>query len=126
MSKQRFFKCSHCGNLVGLIQDQGVPLVCCGEAMAELIPNTFDASVEKHLPEVAVNGDKVIVQVGSVLHPMQEEHNIPFVYLETENGGQRKCLKVGAEPKAEFCLVGDKAVAAYAYCNLHGLWKKDI
>ncbi|MCL2365598.1 MAG: desulfoferrodoxin [Oscillospiraceae bacterium] len=126
MGKQRFFKCSHCGNLAGLIQDHRVPMVCCGEPMAELVPNTVEASVEKHLPEVVVSGDKLSVQVGSVLHPMQEDHNIPFVYVETEQGGQRKCLKVGAEPKAEFCLVGDKAIAVYAYCNLHGLWKTEL
>jgi len=119
---QKFFLCKHCGNLVGLIDNKGVPMVCCGEPMTELIPNTVEASAEKHLPAVSVSGDSVNVQIGSVPHPMEEAHHISFVYIETEQGGQRKCLAVGGAPKAEFRLAGDRAVAVYAYCNLHGLW----
>jgi len=125
-SKQKFCKCQHCGNMVGLIEDRGAPLVCCGEEMAELVPNTVEASLEKHLPAVAVSGDSVSVQVGSTLHPMENEHHIAFVFVETECGGQRKSLKVGAEPKLAFCLSDDKPVAVFAYCNLHGLWKAEI
>jgi len=126
MSKQKFFQCQHCGNLIGLITNKGVPVVCCGEPMAELVPNTVDASAEKHVPAVTVDGNKVTVQVGSVPHPMEKEHLITFVYVETEHGGQRKSLEAGAEPKAEFLLVDDKPVAVFEYCNLHGLWKKDL
>ena len=126
MYKQKFFKCQHCGNLIGLIEDKGVPLVCCGDEMTELVPNSVDASNEKHVPEVTLNGDKLSVQVGSVLHPMEAEHHIAFIYVETENGGQRKCLEVGSEPKAEFSFVGDKPVAVFEYCNLHGLWVKEL
>lgn len=122
----RFFICKHCGNLISMIHASGAPIVCCGEAMSELKPNTVDASLEKHVPAVTVEGDKVTVNVGAVPHPMLEEHYIMWVFLQTENGTQRKCLKPGGEPAAVFALAGDKAVAAYAYCNLHGLWKKDI
>ncbi|MDR2707896.1 MAG: desulfoferrodoxin [Nitrososphaerota archaeon] len=122
----KFFICKRCGNVVRLIVDKGGLLVCCGEKMAELVSNTVDASVEKHKPVVTVSGDNVTVAVGSVLHPMQDDHHIAFVCIETENGNQRKCLKVGEEPKATFNIANDKLVAAYAYCNLHGLWKTDI
>jgi len=124
--KQKFFVCTHCKNLIGLVENRGVPLFCCGEEMAELVPNTVDASGEKHLPEVAVSGDGIKVQVGSVLHPMTDEHLIQFIYVETENGGQRKSLKPGDEPSAEFVFVKDKPVAVYEYCNLHGLWKTEV
>ena len=126
IGKQRFFICNHCKNLIGLIDDKGVPMVCCGSRVTELIPNTVDASGEKHLPEVIVSGDNIKVQVGSVPHPMVDEHYIQFIYVETEHGGQRKCLKPGEEPNAEFSFVGDKPVAVYEYCNLHGLWKTEI
>lgn len=121
MCKTRFYICKHCGNLVGLIHDAGAPLICCGEKMAELAPNTVEASAEKHLPVVRIEGDKATVAIGSAPHPMAEEHHIAWIYLQTENGGQRKCLK--GEPAAVFALCGDKPVAVYAYCNLHGLWK---
>jgi len=125
-SKQKFFICQHCGNMVGLIKDKGVPMICCGDEMTELVPNTAEASTEKHLPAVTVSGDMIDVQVGSVPHPMEEEHHITFVYVETERGGQRKCLKVGEAPAIAFCFADDKPVAVFAYCNLHGLWRKDL
>ena len=126
MSKNRFFICRHCGNQVHIIHDAGVPLFCCGTKMEELIPNTVEASGEKHLPAVTVDGDKVIVNVGSVDHPMVDVHWIEWVYVATENGGQRKVLKPGEAPHAEFLMNGEKPVAVYAYCNLHGLWKVDL
>jgi len=123
--KQRFFICQHCGNMVGCIQDKGVPMVCCGDEMTELVPNTVDASAEKHLPAVTVSGDRISIQIGSAPHPMEDAHHITFVYAETEQGGQRKCLKPGKEPKASFAFIDDKPIAVYAYCNLHGLWKAE-
>ena len=123
---QRFFVCKHCGNLVGMIHNAGVPLICCGEKMSEVIANTTDAAQEKHVPVVSVKGDTITVSVGSVSHPMQEEHLIQWVYLETEKGGQRKILATGEKPEVTFALVDDKPVAAFAYCNLHGLWKADV
>jgi superoxide reductase len=126
MSEHRFFKCKHCGNIIGMIFASGVPVVCCGEEMEELVANTVDASKEKHVPVVTVEGGKVTVKVGSVPHPMTEEHFIMWVYLQTEKGGQRKAFKPGDEPTAEFALIDDKPVAAYEYCNLHGLWMAKI
>ena len=122
---QKFFICKHCGNLIGLIDNKGVPMICCGENMAELVPNTIEASTEKHLPKVTVSGDCIEVQVGSTVHPMEDAHNITFVYVETEKGGQRKCLKPGSAPKVSFRFVEDKPVAVYAFCNIHGLWKTE-
>ncbi|MDR0373262.1 MAG: desulfoferrodoxin [Nitrososphaerota archaeon] len=126
MSGQKFFICKHCGNMVEFINNKGVSMVCCGEKMTELIPNTVDASVEKHLPAVVVLGDRLSVEVGSIPHPMQDDHHITFVYVETEHGGQRKYLKIGEEPKLVFSFSNDKPIAVYAYCNLHGLWKTEI
>lgn len=123
---QKFYLCKHCGNLVGMIHSSGVPLVCCGENMAELVANTSDGASEKHVPVVTKNGSEVTVSVGSVGHPMQEEHHIAWIYLMTELGGQRKALIPGHEPKVTFALSeGEKPVTAFAYCNLHGLWKAD-
>ena len=126
MCENKFFICKHCGNLVGMINSSGVPMICCGEKMTELVPNTVDASQEKHVPVVEVKDDVVNVAVGSVDHPMVEEHYIQWIYLLTEKGGQRKCLKPGDAPKASFALKDDKAVAVFEYCNIHGLWKKDL
>ena len=126
MKETRFFVCEHCGNIVGMIHDAGVPMMCCGQKMTKMEPGTVEASVEKHLPVVAVEGNTVKVVVGSVAHPMQEEHSILWVYLQTDRGGQRKCLKVGAEPVVTFALAEEKPLAVYAYCNLHGLWKTEL
>ena len=122
MSKQKFFKCEHCGNIVGLIENQGVPLFCCGEKMKELVPNTTDASGEKHVPVVTQKGDIITVNIGSIDHPMTKEHHIVWVYVETENGGQRKNIMDKEKPVAEFALIDDKMIRVFAYCNIHGLW----
>ena len=121
--EQTFFVCKHCGNFVGMIFNAGVKMICCGENMVKLEPNTVEASTEKHLPVVKVDGNKVTVQIGSELHPMIDAHKIDFIYIETEKGGQRKNLVANNSPIAEFYLQDDKLVSAYAYCNLHGLWK---
>ena len=124
--KQRFFICNHCKNLIGLIEDRGVPMVCCDKKMTELEPNTVDASGEKHLPDIVLSGGTMKVQVGSVPHPMSDEHFIQFIYVETEHGGQRKSLKPGDDPISEFSFVNDIPIAVYEYCNLHGLWKTEV
>ena len=120
--EQRFFICKHCGNLAGMLNSAGVPMVCCGEVMERLVPNSAEAASEKHLPVVTVSGDTITVSVGSAAHPMGPDHSIQWIYLQTEDGGQRKSLKPSSAPEAKFTLHGDKAVAAFAYCNLHGLW----
>lgn len=127
MANVRFFKCNHCGNIIEMIHDSGVPVVCCGEKMQELIPNTSDGAGEKHVPVVKVEGDNVTVEVGSVLHPMIEEHFIQWIYVETLRGGTRKNLLPGEQPIASFKLSeGDELVAVYEYCNLHGLWRTNL
>ena len=127
MSKEvKFYICKHCGNIVGLIHNAGVPLVCCGEKMSELVPNTTEAATEKHLPVVEMDGNVVKVSVGSVEHPSTEEHYIAWVYLQTAHGGQRKAIKPGDKPEVSFALQDDELIAVYAYCNLHGLWQTEI
>ena len=120
----RFFICEHCGNIVEMVKDNGVPVMCCGQKMTELIPGTSDGAVEKHVPVVTVDGSKVCVTVGEVEHPMVDAHYIEWIAVETSNGIQRKALKPNQAPKAEFILAdGETVEAVYAYCNLHGLWK---
>ncbi len=125
--KNKFYICEKCGNLVGAIHSSGVPIVCCGQKMTRLEPGVVEASREKHIPVVRVEGNTVTVTVGSVEHPMTEEHSILWVYLETDRGAQRKCLEVGAAPTVSLALCeGERAIRVYAYCNLHGLWAADI
>lgn len=123
----KFFICKHCGNIITHLFSSGVKVVCCGEPMAELIPNTSDGAGEKHVPVVKVNGQEVTVEVGSVQHPSLPAHYIQWIALQTENGVQFRHLKAGDAPKAVFVLAdGEKAIAAYEYCNLHGLWKAEL
>ena len=123
----KFYRCEICGNIITKLNDSGVPVVCCGKPLTELVPGAVDAAQEKHVPAVTVSGNKVTVQVGEVEHPMLDEHYIQFIVLETKTGFQKKTLKPGDNPVAEFVLAdGDSAVAAYEYCNLHGLWVKEI
>lgn len=122
----KFYICEHCGNLIGMIHDAGVPMMCCGQRMTKLEPGTVEASQEKHVPVVSVTGKTVRVTVGSVLHPMTPEHSILWVYLQTDKGGQRKCLEVGKDPVVTFALADETPLKVYAYCNLHGLWMADV
>lgn len=121
----KFYKCNHCGNVIVKVVDAGVPVMCCGQKMEELIPNTVDASGEKHVPVVTMlEGNRLKVEVGSVAHPMLPEHHISFIYVETENGGIQVNLK--DKPEAVVWLGEEKAIAVYEYCNLHGLWKTEL
>ena len=122
--KTKFYICEHCGNIITKIHDAGVPVMCCGQKMTELVPGTVDAAVEKHVPVCEANDDMVTVTVGEVEHPMLEEHSIQWIALETANGCQIKYLKPGEKPVANFAILDDdEVVAVYEYCNLHGLWK---
>ena len=123
----KFYLCETCKNIITKLYDSKVPVVCCGKPMKELIPGAVDGALEKHVPSVTVDGKTIKVQIGEVIHPMLAEHYIQFIALETKQGCQIKYLKAGDEPKAEFVLAdGDEAVAVYEYCNLHGLWVKEI
>lgn len=126
MNETKFYICEHCGNMIGMIHDSGVPVMCCGKKMTRLEPGTVDASLEKHVPVVTVDGNTVHVAIGEVEHPMIAEHSILWVYLQTSKGGQRKCLSVGEAPYVSFALGDEKPIAVYAYCNLHGLWKTEV
>lgn len=122
--KIKFYICKHCGNIIAMVRESGAPVSCCGQKMTELEAGTTDAAVEKHVPVIEEKDGKVIVTVGSVAHPMAPEHYIQWVVLCTDKGNQRKKLEPGEEPKACFALCeGETVEAAYAYCNLHGLWK---
>ncbi len=122
--EMKFYKCAHCGQIIAIVKGTGVPVICCGEPMQEIIPGTTDAAVEKHVPVCEVNGNKVCVKVGSVEHPMLPEHYIEWIALKTKSGNQRKALKPGDKPEACFAICdGDEVEAVYAYCNLHSLWK---
>ena len=123
----KFYICETCKNIITKIVDSKVPVVCCGKPMKELIPGAVDGALEKHVPAVTIEGNTVKVQIGEVIHPMMPEHYIQFIALETKQGYQIKTLKAGDEPKAEFVVAnGDEAVAVYEYCNLHGLWIKEM
>ena len=126
MSKVKFYICEHCGNIITKIQDKKVPVMCCGQKMTELVPNTVEASGEKHIPVAEVQDGLVKVNVGSVDHPMVAEHFIEWVYLETDKGGQIQYLNPESAPMVVFALNGEKPVAVFAYCNLHGLWRTDL
>ena len=121
----KFYKCETCGNVVVKLVDSKVPLVCCGSKMQELVPNTVDASNEKHVPQVTMLENNMIkVEVGSVAHPMTEEHHIAFIYVETDKGGIKVDLK--DKPEAGVALGDAKPLVVYEYCNLHGLWKTEL
>ena len=121
----KFYKCNHCGNIVTKVIDKKVPVICCGEPMKELVPNTTEAAVEKHKPVVKVSGNKVTIQVGSVEHPMTEEHYIEFVAVEFNDRDGIIHLKPNQKPIVELQLKeGQEIKKVYAYCNLHGLWSE--
>ena len=126
MSNTKYYICEKCGNVIEKIDDSGVPVVCCGQKMTPIVAGTVEASREKHIPVATVDGNVVRVSVGSVEHPMAEEHSILWVELKTSKGVQRKNLVVGESPVVSFALVDETPIEVYAYCNLHGLWKAEI
>ena len=126
MTETKFYICEQCGNIIGVIHDAGVPMMCCGQKMTKLEAGTVEASREKHIPVASFENGIVKVAIGSVAHPMVPEHSIEWAYLQTDKGGQRKNLNPGEAPELTFAVTDEKPLAVYAYCNLHGLWKADI
>lgn len=126
MSENRFYICRICKNTVGLIHAGDKPLSCCGEWMVHMPPRNDNQWEDKHAPRVTVCKNKVTVDVGEVMHPQTDSHGISWIYLQTDRGGQRKCLEPNTKPSAEFAICDEKPTAAYAFCNMHGLWKTDI
>ena len=122
--KQKFYICKHCGNIIAMIRDQGVPVYCCAEKMERIDPGTTDAAQEKHVPVYEVEDHVVHVTVGSVPHPMTKEHYIEWICLDTEHGIQYAHLNPDDEPRAKFALCsGDEVRGVYAFCNQHSLWR---
>lgn len=122
----RFFYCKHCGKIIAIVKGSGVPTMCCGEAMTELVAGVTDGTPEKHIPVIKVIGNTVSVTVGSKLHPSESSHFIEWILLQTDKGIQQKWLNPGNAPKADFAIMtGEKVEAAYEYCNLHKLWRVD-
>ncbi len=120
------FKCDRCGTMVGEIKSGKCHPSCCGQPMTPVEPGTTDGALEKHVPVCTVDGTKVTVAVGSIAHPMTEEHYIEWILIETTNCRQRKILRPDGAPNAEFLLAdGEELTAVYAHCNLHGLWKSE-
>lgn len=126
MQENRFFICEKCGNLIGMINDTSVPMMCCGQKMTHLKPNDEDAATEKHKPVVTAQGNAVKAKIGETAHPMENDHSIMWAYLQTDRGGQRKCFKENSTPEVTFLLNDEKPVAVYAYCNRHGLWRTEL
>jgi len=123
MQKKDVYRCEMCGNTIEVVSVGGGTLVCCGQPMTHQAENTTDAAVEKHVPVVEQKEGWVKVTVGSVLHPMAENHYIQFIDVMTENKMLRKYLHPGEEPAAEFA-VSEPVVSVREHCNLHGLWAK--
>lgn len=120
----KFYQCDICGKIIAMVRDTAIETVCCGQPMRELVPGTSDGVAEKHVPVWTVTGNTVTVKVGATAHPMTEEHRIEWIAIETEHGNQRTELRPGDRPEATFALMpGDRVKSAYAFCNLHGLWK---
>jgi superoxide reductase len=126
MLDKKFYKCNHCGNIFGVINDAKVVPMCCGEPMVTLVANTTDAAQEKHVPVIERDGLKVTVKVGSVPHPMTPEHYIQWIMVTQGDFTERVILSPDGVPEASFTLADASApVKAYEYCNLHGLWSAE-
>ena len=126
MAEGKFFRCNKCGNMVYVTKFAGGQLVCCGEPMEELVANTTDAAVEKHVPALTVEGERLVARVGSVEHPMTPEHYIEWLLFSDGDKIVIRYLKPGDAPEARFHLAEGGKATVYAYCNLHGLWKAEV
>jgi len=124
-NKRKFYKCPRCRNIISFVHYSGVDVICCGERMAELTPNTTDAAKEKHVPVAAREGNKLTVTVGSAPHPMTEEHHIAWIVVVDGDRTQRVTLSSTQAPSADFFVSGGP-VTVYEFCNLHGLWTAEL
>lgn len=121
----KIFKCLHCGNIIIKLIDNNVDVYCCNEKMKVLIPGEIDASVEKHIPKITINNNTITVNIGEIKHPMEDKHYIQFILIETNSGFQIKYLNPQDEPICTF-ITDENVIAVYGYCNIHGLWKKQV
>ena len=123
----KFYICPTCGNVIELVEDHGIPVFCCGQKMDELVPNTVEAAVEKHIPVATVENGVLKVSVGEVEHPSIAAHWIPFIAVKAGDLVMRRSIKATEKPEAIFPLGDFKGeVEVYAWCNLHGMWKSTI
>lgn len=121
--KLQIYKCEKCGNIVEVLHEGGGELVCCGQPMNKLTENTTDAALEKHVPVIEKTEGGFKIKIGSVEHPMIEEHYIEWIEIVVDGKAYRQFLKPGDAPEAEFCIEADN-ITAREHCNIHGLWKK--
>ena len=124
-SRNEVYQCKHCGNIVEVLHGGKAPLICCGEPMKLLREGETDGAMEKHVPVIEKTENGYKVKVGSVDHPMTEEHWIEWIELIADGISYKKFLNPGEAPEAEFCVKADK-VTAREFCNLHGLWKAEL
>ncbi len=122
--KMKFYKCAKCGNVIEMLNEKTTNLSCCGEPMQELVPNTTEASTEKHLPSCQIEDEVVLVTVGSTPHPMDKDHYIMYVIGEYEDS----IITYKYNPGEEIDIMFDyePGMKVYAYCNLHGLWMTEL
>ena len=120
----KLYKCKKCGKVINILDNKDTDTICCNELMEELIPNTVDASYEKHIPSVSIEDNMIYVQIGEVEHPMTEEHYIKWIMCEYKDAYIVKELKPNEKPVAYFDY--KEGIKIYAYCNLHGLWIKEL
>jgi superoxide reductase len=118
------YRCELCGNIVDVMHAGPGELVCCGQPMICLQANTVDAAVEKHVPVIEKIDGGVKVKVGSVAHPMGEDHLIEWIEIVADGKSYRQFLNPGDAPEATFKIEAD-AITAKEYCNLHGLWQAE-
>ncbi len=122
--RQEIYKCQVCGNMVEMLHEGAGTLVCCGQDMTLITENTVDAAKEKHVPFVTKSEHGIKAQIGEVAHPMEEKHYIEWIQvIDADGTSNRRFLKPGEAPEAEFCCV-EAGATVREYCNLHGLWKK--
>lgn len=118
----QIYRCNVCGNMVMVLKAGAGSLVCCGQPMELLKEKTEGSGMEKHVPTIERTGDVVTVKVGSIPHPMEENHYINWILLKDDSRVYIRFLSPGEKPEAKFRIEGEK-IEAREYCNLHGLWK---
>ena len=124
--KRKFLICKHCGNLVEMIEDSSANITCCGEVMEEIVANTTEAATEKHIPVYTENENEVTITVGETIHPMEDNHYIKWINVETNKGHYHFNLKPGMDPTVKFRKdATENILRIFSYCNLHGLWKNE-
>ena len=119
-----FYRCPRCGNVLGLIEGDAKNMTCCGGPIESIVANTTEAATEKHVPVYVKDGDEIIVKVGEIEHPMDEDHYIMWIAQVSQNRTTRVRLNPGEKPEVRFPYIPGSCL--YAYCNKHSLWKNEV